>query len=311
MITFLSSPKPFVGNAGRIQRNAICSWKAVHPDVEVIIYGDGEGVADVCSEMGLRHIPDIPCAPSGIPFFNGIVEHAAEHAKYDIQCYLNCDIILAGNIFDAVKNISFEKFLVTGQRIDLREGTPVDIAGENWQGELLDIIKADKADLHPPSGMDYFIFPRGMWKNLLPLVIGRGGYDSALVMYCFRNKIPFINATLSIPAFHQFHDYGHLKGGRKLVFDGEDARNNCGLHRNNHSTLNSADSTWLIIDGKLTERPLPRGVLRKIEHYLRFDLKLERISISFRLLWRIAGMVGLARNKQFTLKDIAESAFKS
>jgi hypothetical protein len=112
MLTFLSSPKPFVGNAGTIQRTAIRSWKAVHPDAEVIIYGDGEGVAQACNEMGVRHIPDIPCSPSGVPYFNGIVEHASVDAKYDIQCYLNCDIILTGNIIDAVRNISFDQYLV-------------------------------------------------------------------------------------------------------------------------------------------------------------------------------------------------------
>lgn len=310
MLTFLSSPKPFVGNAGTIQRNAIRSWKAVHPDAEVIIYGNGEGVAQVCHEMGVCHVSDIPCSPSGVPYFNGIIEHARINAKYDIQCYLNCDIIIASNIIDAVKNISFDQYLVIGQRIDIREGIQIDITKDKWQNELLEIIKTGRADLHPPSGIDYFIFRRGMWQSLLPLVIGRGGYDHALVLYCLRNKIPFINATLSIIAFHQFHDYGHQKGGKKTVFFGEDARNNCKLHRNHHSGPSSADAPWLIVNGHLIKNSIQRSTLRKIEFFVRFNLGLEKISLSVRILWRIAASVGIAKHKQISLNDIAELAIK-
>lgn len=310
MLTFLSSPKPFIGNAAAIQRNAIGSWKAVHPDVEVIIYGDGEGVADVCQELGVRHIPDTPCAPSGIPFFNGIVEHAEKNAKYDIQCYLNCDMILTSDITDAIKNISFDKYLITGQRIDLHEDVEIDVTKDSWQDELLEIIKTGKADLHAPTGMDYFIFPRGMWKSLSPLVIGRGGYDSSLVCYCFRNRIPFINATLSIIALHQFHDYGHQKGGRTTVMYGDDAQNNCKLHSNHHSRPNSADAPWLLVDGNLTKNSIQKDTLRRIEHFVRFRLGLEKISLSFRFLWRMAVSVGIIKPKLISFNYIADAAIK-
>ena len=310
MLTFLSSPKSFVGYTGTIQRNAVRSWKAVHPDAEVIIYGDGEGVAEACHEMGVRHIPDTPCCSSGVPYFNGIVGHASIHAKHDIQCYLNCDIILAGNIIDAVKNISFDQYLITGQRIDMQEGVEINAVDERWRDNLLEIIEAGKANLHPTTGMDYFIFRRGMWESLLPLVIGRGGYDNALVLYCLRNKIPFINATLGIIALHQFHDYGHQKGGVKTVMQGEDARNNNRLHRNHHSRPDSEGAAWLLVNGNLTKNYIQKNMLRKIEYFVRFRLRLERISLSFRILWRIAISVGIAKRKLISLKDIAELVIK-
>ena len=311
MLTFLSSPKPFVGNADAIQRNAILSWKAVHPDVEVIIYGDGESVAEVCHEMGLRHIPDTPCAPSGIPYFNGIVEHAYKNAKYDIQCYLNCDILLTSDIIDAVKNISFDQFLITGQRIDLREDVEIDVTKDNWPNKLIDIIETGRAELHSPTGMDYFIFKRGMWQSLLPLVIGRGGYDDSLVLDCLRKKIPLINGTLSIIAIHQFHDYGHHKGGIETTMLGEDAQNNLLLHKNIHSRPSSADAPWLIVNGNLATNSIQRGMLRKIEHFVRFRLGFEKISLSFRILWRIAVAVGITKPKMITIDDIIESAIKN
>jgi len=246
MITFLASPKPFTGHVGKIQRNAIRSWLAVHPEVEVLIYGDGEGVPEACGGMGVHHVSDISCSPSGIPFFNGIVEHARIHARHDVQCYLNCDILITEEIIKAIKLITFSRYLVVGQRIDLDEGVEIGASSEHWKEDVLRFVDKGKARLHEPTGMDYFIFPRGMWRGLPPLVIGRGGYDGALVTFCMRNKIPLINATLAIPVLHQFHDYRHMHGGEKSVFEGIDAQNNLLLHNIKHSIPNSADAQWLI-----------------------------------------------------------------
>ena len=62
MITIFSTPKPFRGHNGLIQRNALQSWKRLHPDVEVILFGDEEGAAEVCREIGLRHEPEMSAA---------------------------------------------------------------------------------------------------------------------------------------------------------------------------------------------------------------------------------------------------------
>ena len=67
MITIFSTPKPFRGHNGLIQRNALQSWKRLHPDVEVILFGDEEGAAEVCREIGLRHEPEIERSRLGAP----------------------------------------------------------------------------------------------------------------------------------------------------------------------------------------------------------------------------------------------------
>ena len=43
-LSILFSPKPFVGNDAVNQRNALASWRRIAGDVELICYGDGEGV---------------------------------------------------------------------------------------------------------------------------------------------------------------------------------------------------------------------------------------------------------------------------
>ena len=60
MLTIFSTPKPFVGHIGIIQRNAIKSWTLLHPDVEVILFGDDEGAAQACQDLGIRHEPECP-----------------------------------------------------------------------------------------------------------------------------------------------------------------------------------------------------------------------------------------------------------
>lgn len=286
MITFLSSPKSFIGHAGKIQKNAIFSWLAVHPDVEVIIYGDGEAVAESCREMGVLHVPEVPCSDSGVPFFNGIVNHAKEHARHDMQCYVNCDIILSPRIINALSCLHFPKYLVVGQRIDLSEGATFDIT-LSWVEQIAQLSQDGLATLHPTSAMDYFVFTRGMWDGLLPLIIGRGGYDGALVAFCLRNNIPLIDGTYSIPALHQFHDYGHVIGEKKEVMRGKEAMQNLKLHRIKHSIPDTADAEWQIRDGKL-QLSLCRGDwLRRREITLRFKKGFENTGLILRFFWRI------------------------
>jgi hypothetical protein len=45
MITFFTTPKPFRGHIGIIQRNATENWNRMHTSVEVILFGDEECAA--------------------------------------------------------------------------------------------------------------------------------------------------------------------------------------------------------------------------------------------------------------------------
>ena len=307
MITFLSSPKPFIGNTGTIQRKAIVSWQSVHPDVEVIIYGSGDGVAEACLDMQVQHVPEILSAPSGTPYFNGIITHSRTHARHDVQCYLNCDILVTKEILAVVSSVKFDSYLVVGQRIDLKEDAVIDVL-DDWKQELRRLKAEGKASLHSTSGMDYFIFSRNMWEGLPPLVIGRGGYDGALLAYCLRNRTPIINGTLTFPVFHQFHDYGHVQGGVNTAHRGEDAKANIALHRIKHSMPNSGDAQWLLLDGAVVQNDVTftSDWLRRFELWLRFQVKFERLALVMRLLWRITVGARIFKVKSTRLEDILE-----
>lgn len=54
MITFLASPKPFKGIAKEQQYRAIRSWLAAAKDVEVILYGDSDGIDEAGLDLGVQ-----------------------------------------------------------------------------------------------------------------------------------------------------------------------------------------------------------------------------------------------------------------
>src|SRR5262249_47802992 len=94
MLTIFSTPKPFRGHIGVIQRNALQSWRLLHPDVEVILFGDDEGAAEVCQEFGFRHEPEVERSALGTKRLDSIFWRAQEMACHETVCYSNCDIIL-------------------------------------------------------------------------------------------------------------------------------------------------------------------------------------------------------------------------
>jgi hypothetical protein len=54
LITLFSAPKPFTNpHIAMIQRNAIKSWTLL-PDVEVILLGEEEGLAEAAHELGCK-----------------------------------------------------------------------------------------------------------------------------------------------------------------------------------------------------------------------------------------------------------------
>ena len=89
MITFFTLPKPFVGHIGMIQRNAIQSWTRLHPDVDILMFGDEQGTAEVAAEFGIRHFPDVEVNEYGTPRMSGYFQQAEEVARYPRMCYVN------------------------------------------------------------------------------------------------------------------------------------------------------------------------------------------------------------------------------
>lgn len=310
MITFLASPKPFNGIAKEHQYRAIRSWQGAGQDVEVILYGDSAGIDKAGGDLGVQVVKQIACAPSGVPYFGAIAGHAAEHGKHDLQVYLNCDILLSG-ILPAMRRIGFPQFLLIGQRIDLGEGLFVDVAQEGWMRQLTQWAAAGKAKLHGPTGIDYFGFRRGMWQGLPTVVIGRGGYDGALLAHCIRNRIRIVDATFAVTALHQFHDYEHIRGGLTAVIRGSDARHNISQAGGPRSSTLVSDAGYTLKNSLAAPLPRRGDPLRRLELKLRYELGWPNTALALRLIWRGLHVLGITRVPRLSLAEVFRAEAKS
>jgi len=264
MITIFTTAKPFKqGDVRTRQMNALRSWKALGPDVEVILFGTGEGYAEAARELGLVHMPDVEVSEKGTPLVSSMFALAGARGKYDIQAYVNCDIILMDDFLKAAERIDLERFMMVGQRWDLDVNAEIDFK-DGWQKRLKDGLRPE--NLHPPAGSDYFLFRRGTWEDLPPMVVGRAGYDNWLIYYCRSNGIKVIDASESITIIHQNHDYSHLAQGKKEAWSGKEAQDNL--------SLGGSDAIFTLADADLalTEKGLIKNLrgsrYRAVETYL-------------------------------------------
>src|SRR5438094_10420099 len=88
-LSIFSTAKPFQGRAAVHQRNAVASWTMLRPRPEVIVFGDETGVADICAQFDLVHVPQVARDEFGIPLVSDLFAQAHRAAHGDVVCYLN------------------------------------------------------------------------------------------------------------------------------------------------------------------------------------------------------------------------------
>lgn len=226
MITFFTTPKPFVGHIDTIQRNALRSWRALSPDVEVIVFGNDLGTRQVCAEFDLRHEQYVETNVFGTKRIDYIFMRAQEIANNSFLCYVNCDILLLSDFVKAFARVRrrLRQFLMVGRRWDTAiTDSWTDFPGaENRLRETVHFCGVQQ----PSWSIDYFLFSRGLYDSLPPLVIGRIWWDHCLVWYARRRHADVIDVSSQVLAVHQNHDYGYHPQGARGVWNDEQARSN-------------------------------------------------------------------------------------
>jgi hypothetical protein len=251
-VTIFATPKRFTGQFDRIQRNAIESWIALGPAVEVILIGDDDGTAAICREHGLQHVANVATTDGGIPLLSDLWRIGQQHAQAPIACFVNADIILMDDFVAATRRVSahFGAFLMIGQRWDLELTQRLDDLEDPWAHTLrTDTMRLGV--LNSPLWVDYFAFPVGQYPDLLPCVIGRPGYDHWIVWHTLQRGVPVVDATDAVLAVHQHHDYSH-GGGKRAVYNGRDAEYNFGLIGGRSHLRHIGHATQrLTVDGRI------------------------------------------------------------
>jgi hypothetical protein len=220
MLTFFTTAKAFRGHDGVIQRNALASWKLLHPEVEVILFGDDAGAADVSAELGLRHEPKVMRHESGAKYLHDIFRRARDIAKHDYLCFCNCDIILMEDFREAFKRATRWRrdFLMVARRWDTDIVEAIDFDRELWSKEVQKLART-RGFCQDESWIDFFLFKRDRYAELPALIVGHCYWDNWMIWQARANSVPVLDASPFMTAVHQNHGYdprfGRTKGSPK------------------------------------------------------------------------------------------------
>jgi len=267
MITIFTSPKPFVGHIAVIQTNAIRSWKQLYPKCEIILLGSEKGTAEVAKSLHLKHIPKVKCNEYGTPFINDLFQQTELISKFNILCYTNCDIIFVEDFLKTVNAVHQQKkeFVLVGQRCDLEIRKNLNFDNPKWP-TLLKLKAYKYGTIHPHYGIDYFVFPKGQLPNLPPFLVGRASWDGWLVYHTIACGMSLIDATQSVTAIHQNHDYLHHPLGKSGVYwDGPEALHNLRLAGSDDHLFDIGYAPWVCDQQGLRRKRFFRQMLDQVK----------------------------------------------
>ncbi len=282
LITLFSAPKPFTNpHIAMIQRNAIKSWTLL-PDVEVILLGEEDGLAEAARELGVKYISQVARNANGTPLISSMFKLARENSSSDLLCIINADMILMPDFVKAAMECGSllsnkrqeqapalkKRFVLLSQRWDLDVTAPLDFSGD-WIHSLRSMVNG-QGQLHRPAGSDFFLFPKSSYQDILDFIIGRAGWDNWMIYKARKEGWPVIDCTPSVMIVHQNHDYSHLPGG-KSHYEHPDTNENirlAGGQANIRYTI--LDSTHRLMDGKLARPQMTsQRFMRNVELALR------------------------------------------
>lgn len=208
MLTFFTIPKAFTGHTGLIQRNALRSWRELDPKIQILLLGDDGGVKEAAQEFGCEHLPSVTRSSWGTPMVDAAFRMADEAARFPLLCYANADIIFLPSMAKWLRNLQLKRGLVSGHK---------------WMSAITEEINFQQLDeknfrqkyCHGgqkagPCGMDFFIYPRGQYRQMPPLIVGRPGWDNWMVYDTLRRSLPFILLDQAQGIIHQDHDTSHV-----------------------------------------------------------------------------------------------------
>jgi hypothetical protein len=248
MLTLFTTAKPFHEHSAIIQRNALKSWTLLHPDVEVILFGDDAGAAETARALRLRHEPYVSRSEQGSKRLDYMFSTARAVARHDILCYVNCDIILMDDFLRALKRVREQhpNFLMVGRRWDIEMPEAWDFQQASWRSRLQGVALM-RGVQRSDEWIDYFAFSKGLYgASVPPLVVGRVHWDQWLVWKALHSDAAVVDASRSVIAVHQNHDYSYHPNGRAGVWYGTEADENFKLAGNGRHRRRISDATEVL-----------------------------------------------------------------
>ena len=247
MLTIFTLPKPFEGDIGRAQRNAVRSWKRLDPDCQVVLCGDSRDLDDAAARLGVDRATDIACTELGTPLVSSAFDRVAEMARHDVLCYANADLIFLPDFTAAVRAVRAEqqRFLIVGECCDMAVDEEVSedafVAGSAWERALRDRASAVGV-ARGPAWIDFFVFRRETIGPLPDFAVGRPGWDNWMIWHARSVSMRVVDITDSALVVHQSHGYSHVPRARGSRWEGPEGDANRALldFRQNLFTLEFA-----------------------------------------------------------------------
>lgn len=258
LITAFTAPKPFTNpHIATIQRNAIQSWIHLGSEVEVLLMGDEEGMAEVAKEFKIQHYPQVKCSEKGTPYINSMFDFARQASDAPYLAILNADIMLMPDFVKAAIQVGSltKQFLFLGRRYDLEVVEELDFS-PGWDTRLREKVLRD-GTLHGPVGSDYFLVPRDLLTDMPEFAIGRSGWDNWTIYHAVKSGWEVVDVTRSTMIVHQNHDYSHLPGN-KPPYDLPETKRNVSIAGGMKSMYTILEANKILVDGEL--RPAPMSI---------------------------------------------------
>jgi hypothetical protein len=271
-LVVFSTPKPFTGAISALQQNAINSWQRLGPDVTVILVGEEVGTAQVAQQLGVRYIPTVERNALGTPLLSSVVREATAASDATLFCYVNADIILLSDFVRAIGRVPFQRFLLSGRRWNAPVTDVIDFDAPDWEADMRDLAER-RGTVGAPSQMDYFVFPRGLLDDLPDFAVGRLYWDTWIIFHARARRVPVVDASASILAIHQDHDYAHVAGGATALWTGSEARRNRELAEEMLFPFTLEDATWQLTASGLGRAPAWRRLPRRAQAHAALALR--------------------------------------
>jgi len=267
-LTLFAVPKPFHGHIGVIQRNAIGSWLRLGPNCEVVLFGDEDGTAEAAHDLGARHVPRVERNEFGTPLLSSVFDQVEALADGAL-CYVNSDIILLDDFVPALRRVQARRsrYLMIGQCWDGTLERAIDFDDARWRDRLRELVAT--TDLRHKWSIDYFAFPRGLYGDIPPFAVGRAWFDNWLVWTARELRAAVVDATASVTAIHQRHDYAHVSGGQDWAYKGPEATENFRIGGSLGRVGSTRDATYILTRRRLRRQPSPLTFGYHWEHWLR------------------------------------------
>lgn len=251
-VTLFTIPKRFSGHTGVIQTNAIMSWIHLVRPAKLVLCGRDAGVQEVAQPIGAQHLKDIKVSEHGTPVVSDAFGQVLAQAATPWVCYLNTDIMLAGDLADAVVGLKPRRpTLIVGQRTDVDIKELIDFNAAEAEHRLRHIA-VQHGTLSYANAIDYLCFTPGSWLDEMPpFIVGRPGWDNWFIYNAIRHRVRVIDATADVLAVHQNHGYGHVPQASGHAWEGPEADHNRSQIISHYHYFTINDASHQLIRGRV------------------------------------------------------------